>query len=169
MPCRRNIFSPSDPRAGDPDSPAHQRCGHIPSPSSRAPSLPPRLRARRKLEDGQDTAGVWSRRTSGPPVSGTNPGWYPAWQCRQPLGAPFNPGVCRFRPAWRAHHRLGANAQAASLSKPDSLRPGISSAEEVPGSRHRSHTLAVVAICDSSSCSSILLTGGPFEFFYHTG
>ena len=62
----------------------------------------------------------------------------------------------RFRPPRRAQHRSGANAPAASLSKPDSLRPGIHSAEEVPGSQSRSRTPAVVAICGSSSCSSIL-------------
>src|SRR5713226_5726145 len=46
-------------------------------------------------------------------------------------------------------------------------RLGRKALREVAQSRSR--TRAVVAICYSSSCSSILLAGRPFEFFYYTG
>jgi DNA-binding CsgD family transcriptional regulator len=115
-----------------------------PSPSSRAPSGLPKVRPRREPEDAEGTAGVWNRRTSAPPVSGTSPGWYPAWKRRRSLGAPFDPGVCQFLPAWRARHRSGANAQVTSLSKHGSLRPRIRSAEEVPALQSRSPTPAAL-------------------------
>jgi hypothetical protein len=69
------VRMPGDPRYVDASAfqmKEDPRCGHSPSPSSLAPSAPPGHRLLRKQEGGRDTAGVWTRQTSGRPVFDTS-------------------------------------------------------------------------------------------------
>jgi hypothetical protein len=151
--------SRTDPTAGDQGWREPRRCGHIPIPSSLAPSGPPGLRLLRKQEGGRDTAGVLSLQTSGRPASDTKPGWCRVWQRKRLPEVLSVPSAFRSRPGLSAPGWRGAIAAATWFSRSDSRRRGTGSAIVVPGSPSRSRRPRGAPI-RCSSCSRVSYSAG---------